>query len=162
MMLLVMEMATTPLLEEHLTGSIIGAFFEVYNTLGFGFLERLYVLALERELRQRGHYVEREFRVRIIYKGELLGIQRLDLVVDHKVVIEVKANYELHKADRRQLFNYLRASDLEVGLLLHFGPSAKFYRLIHRNDERSAPIRRYPENPCPEWAADSTDYYSRP
>jgi GxxExxY protein len=82
-MLLVMGMATTPLLEEPLTRSIIGAFFEVYNTLGFGFLERLYVVALERELRQRGHYVEREFRVRIIYKEELLGIQRLDLVVDH-------------------------------------------------------------------------------
>lgn len=142
-------MATAPLLEESVTRSIIGAFFDVYNTLGFGFLERLYVLALERELRQRGHYVEREFRVRIIYKEELLGIQRLDLVVDHKVVIEVKANYELHKADRRQLFNYLRASDLEVGLLLHFGPSAKFYRLIHRNDERSAPLRVHPENPCP-------------
>jgi GxxExxY protein len=62
-------METKGLLEEHLTRSIIGAFFEVYNTLGFGFLERLYVLALERELRQRGHYVEREFRVRIIYKG---------------------------------------------------------------------------------------------
>ena len=78
-----MGMATSPLLEESLTRSIIGAFFEVYNTLGFGFLERLYVLALERELTQRGHYVEREFRVRVIYKGDLLGIQRLDLVVDH-------------------------------------------------------------------------------
>jgi GxxExxY protein len=142
-------METTGLLEEHLTGSIIGAFFEVYNTLGFGFLERLYVLALERELKARGHFVERESRIRIVYKGELLGIQRLDLVVDNKVVIEVKANYELHKADRRQLFNYLRASNLEVGLLLHFGPSAKFYRLIHRNDERSAPIRVHPENPYP-------------
>ena len=81
---MVVGMATSGRIEEHLTRSIIGAFFEVYNTLGFGFLERLYVLALERELRQRGHYVEREFRVRITYKGELLGIQRLDLVVDHK------------------------------------------------------------------------------
>lgn len=141
-------METKGLLEEPLTRSIIGAFFEVYNTLGFGFLERLYVLALERELITRGHHIKREFRVRISYKGETLGVQRLDLVVDHKVVIEVKATYELHKADRRQLFNYLRASNLEIGLLLHFGPSARFYRLIHRNDERSAPIRSYPGNPC--------------
>lgn len=161
-------METKGLLEEPLTRSIIGAFFEVYNTLGFGFLERLYVLALGRELMARGHHIEREFRVRISYKGETLGVQRLDLVVDHKVVIEVKANYELHKADRRQLYNYLRASNLEVGLLLHFGPSARFYRLIHRNDERSAPIRSDPGNPCrdarhaPRGTADGTDYNSRP
>jgi GxxExxY protein len=142
-------METKGLLEEHLTRLIIGAFFEVYNTLGFGFLESVYRPALERELTARGHQVARELGIRIFYKEEALGIQRLDMVVDERVVLEIKSTFDLHEAFRRQLFNYLRASNLQVGLLLHFGPSAKFYRLIHRNDDRFAPLRAPPENPCP-------------
>ena len=121
------------LLEARLTHSIIGAFYEVYNTLGFGLLEHLYVLAMEDELRGRGHEVAREVCVDVFYKGRELGRQRLDLVVDGKVIVETKSTYELHPAAQRQLFNYLRATRLEVGLLLHFGPKARFYRLIHRN-----------------------------
>lgn len=121
-------MARSELILEDLTCSIIGAFYEVYNTLGFGFLEHIYVLALERELRARGHVVRRQVGVRVHYKGEELGLQRLDMIVDDMVVVEVKSSYDLHPAARRQLFNYLRGSNLEVGLLLHFGPKPRFYR----------------------------------
>jgi len=123
-------MARPELIEELLTQSVIGAFFEVYNTLGFGFLEHLYVMALERELLDRGHRVAREVCVRVMYKGQELGVQRLDLIVDDKLVVETKASSELHKSAGRQLFNYLRGTNLRVGLLLHFGPEPRFYRLI--------------------------------
>lgn len=111
------------LIEQRLTHSVIGAFFEVYNTLGYGFLEHLYVRAMERELYARGHRVAREVAVRVIYKDRALGIQRLDLIVDDKLVVEAKASSELHRSATRQLYNYLRATNLKVGLLLHFGPS---------------------------------------
>ena len=91
-------MAPIQLVEVALTRSVIGAFFEVYNTLGFGFLERLYVRALERELLARGHQVARQVEIRILYKGEELGTQRLDLVVDNKLIVETKSTYELHRA----------------------------------------------------------------
>jgi hypothetical protein len=118
------------LIDGQLTQSVIGAFFEVYNTLGFGFLEHIYVLAMERELLTRGHRVVREAAVRVMYKGEHLGTQRLDLIVDDKLVVEVKSTQLLHPVAIRQVYNYLRATDLEVGLLLHFGPEPKFYRQI--------------------------------
>lgn len=108
------SMTIEDLTENDLTGSIIGASYEVYNTLGFGFLEHLYIKALERELLARGHLVEREVRVTVIYKGEVLGTQRLDMVVDRRVVVEVKSTYELHRAATRQGYNYLRASNLDV------------------------------------------------
>lgn len=118
------------LIEEALTQSVIGAFFKVYNTLGFGFLEHVYVKALERELKARGHRVGREVCVRIYYEGEELTTQRLDMVVDEKLIVETKASEALHKSAPRQVYNYLKATTLEVGLLLHFGPEPVFYRLV--------------------------------
>lgn len=126
-------MTSRPLIEEGLTSSAIGAFFEVYNTLGFGFLEHVYVRALEIELRRRGHRVGREVGVQIMYKGEEIAYQRLDLIVNDKLIIETKSTYDLRKGVRRQVYNYLRATNLEVGLLFHFGPEPKFYRTICRN-----------------------------
>lgn len=121
------------LLEEALTRSAIGAFFDVYNTLRFGFLEHIYAAALERELLARGHRVGREVGVRVLYKGAELGVQRLDMIVDDKLIVEIKASLDLHKTAHTQLRSYLRATNLEVGLLLHFGPEANYYRLINRN-----------------------------
>ena len=129
----VFRMPRQVLVEEPLTRSVIGAFFEVYNTLGFGFLEQLYVAALEQELLARGHSVAREMSVRIMYKGFELGNQRLDMIVDDRLVVEVKSTLLLHPAATRQLFNYLRGSSLQVGLLLHFGPEPRFHRLICTN-----------------------------
>ena len=120
----------TTLLEETLTRSIIGAFYEVYNTLGFGFLEHLYVLAMEQELIARGHKVSRQVSVPVFYKGRELGSQRLDMIVDDKVVIEIKSTFDLHSAAHRQLRSYLQGTKLQLGFLLHFGPEARFYRVV--------------------------------
>jgi GxxExxY protein len=135
------------LIEESLTRSVIGAFFEVYNTLGFGFLEHLYVMALERELKARGHRVAREVWVRVTYKDDELGIQRIDMIVDDKLVVETKASSKLHESATRQLYNYLRATNLEVGLLLHFGTKASFHRQICRNTRSNPPNPFNPPNP---------------
>lgn len=139
------------LIEEALTHSVIGAFFEVYRELGYGFLEHLYTMAMERELLARGHTVAREMSIRVMYKGEELGTQRLDMIVDDKVVVEIKSTHILPTTAERQLYNYLRATDLEVGLLLHFGPEPKFYRRVVRSSQkrlRTYPVR--PPNPVPD------------
>ena len=123
-------MPASGLLEERLTHSVIGAFYDVYNALGFGFLEQVYMSALERELRTRGHAVDREVWVRVQYKGEEIARQRIDMVVDDRLLVEAKSSQDLHKSAPRQVYNYLRATRIEVGLLLHFGPEPCFYRLV--------------------------------
>ena len=129
-------MALQKLIEERLTGSVIGAFFEVYNNLGYGFLEHVYVMALERELIARKHRVAREVAVQVFYKGDRLAEQRIDMIVDKKLVVETKSTHELNKSANRQVYNYLRSTNLEVGLLLHFGPNAHFYRVVHRKQQQ--------------------------
>ena len=122
-----------PLLEATLTHSVIGAFFEVHRSLGFGFREYVYSRALEHELRSKGHRVDREVAVDVYYRGEILARQALDMVVDEKLVVESKATERLHSQATLQLFGYLCATTLEVGLLLHFGREAKFYRVFFEN-----------------------------
>ena len=126
-------MPRTHLLEERLTHSIIGAFFDTYNTLGYGYLESVYLAALERELRERGLRVAREIWVPVIYKGRELCRHRLDMVVADRVVVEAKSTQYLSPTASRQLFNYLRATRLELGLLLHFGPRPRVQRVVCRN-----------------------------
>lgn len=149
-------MGRITLVHDRLTYSVIGAFFEVYYTLGFGFLEHVYVASLTRELKHRGHDVGREVSVSVLYKGEEVAHQRLDMIVDQKLVVETKATRALHDGAVRQVENYLRATTLELGLLLHFGPQPKFYRVIASNyqtpDPKSPPPRvpplpRVPRNP---------------
>ena len=131
---------TIGLIDEHLTGSAIGAFFSVYDTLGHGFLEHIYKAALERELRARGHDVAREVGVTVFYKGEELAHQRLDMLVDDRLVIEVKSKQEPPEIGRAQLLNYLRATNLEVGLLLNFGPKPSFKRVLCENARHHKPL----------------------
>ena len=140
-------MARRELIEESLTHSVIGAFFEVYNNLGYGFLEHVYVMALERELIARGHRVAREAGVQVFYKGDHLAEYRLDMIVDQKLVVETKSTHELHKSANRQVYNYLRSTNLEVGLLLHFGPEARFYRIVHRNKQINPSNQENPIHP---------------
>ena len=133
----------TALIQEKLTESVIGAFFEVYNHLGYGFLEHIYVMAMERELLSRNHKVSREVGVTVHYKGMPLGSQRLDMIVESVLIVEVKATAELHKAAKRQLLSYLKGTALPVGLLLHFGPEATFHRVVqnpavHPRDPRKS------------------------
>jgi GxxExxY protein len=119
------------LLEREPTNVVIGAFFEVYNRLGFGFLERIYAEALEYELLSRSRTVQREVAIPIFYKGKRLSPQRIDMIVDGTVLIEIKSTRHLPPDSERQLLNYLRASELRVGLLLHFGLKPRFYRRVH-------------------------------
>jgi GxxExxY protein len=120
------------LLEAGLVHSIVGGFFDVYNYYGYGLSERVYAGALTCELRNRGHVVVRELIVNVRYKGRDVAGQRLDMVVDDRVIIENKAAEKVSSADRMQLISYLRATSFEVGVLLHFGPVARFERYIDR------------------------------
>jgi GxxExxY protein len=97
----------TGLVEEALTHSVIGAFYDVHRELGFGFREYLYALALERELVARGHRVDREVGVMVYYRGEPLAWQTLDMIVDEKLVLETKTTERLHPSATMQLFSYL-------------------------------------------------------
>ena len=140
-------MARVRLIQERLTFSVIGAFFEVYHTLGFGFLEHVYVASLTQELYGRGHEVGREVSIPVVYKGEEVARQRLDMIVDHKLVVETKATRTLHEGAVRQVANYLRATNLEVGLLLHFGPQPRFYRVICTNSDTRGPKKPFRHDP---------------
>jgi GxxExxY protein len=124
------ESARVELLERELTGEIIGAFYHCYRQLGFGFLESVYRNALATELRYRGLAVETECPLEVVYLGVLVGRFRLDMLVERRVALELKSSVLLAPVDRRQLINYLRAANVDVGLLLHFGPTAKFHRLV--------------------------------
>ena len=122
------------LVEREITANVIGAFYEVYNQLGFGFLEFIYALALEKELLKRGRAVGREVAVPVIYKGEVLANQRVDMVVEDRVMVEIKSTEVLHPKAHRLTLNYLRSTPLEVAMLLHFGPKARFYRFVNFNN----------------------------
>jgi GxxExxY protein len=116
-------------------------FFDVHRGLGFGFREHLSALALERDLVAKGHRVEREVAVMVYYRGSPLSWQTLDMIVDGSVVIETKATASLHPKATLQLFSYLCATNLELGLLLHFGREAKVYRVICQNHlKRHRPV----------------------
>ena len=130
---------TIELIHEELTKSAIGAFYEVYNDKGFGFLENVYANSMQVELRERGHVVQRELPITIPYKGYPVGDYRVDIIVDHCLILEVKSTETLHPNARRQLRNYLCATAIPVGLLLHFGPEAKFYREVFTKKENSNP-----------------------
>lgn len=131
------------LLEAELTGRIIGAFYPVYNDLGFGRHEIVYRNALQVEFSHRGIAWEKEVLYPVHYRGVQVGLYRCDLLVERRVIVEVKATHALIDADRRQALNYLRSADLEVGLILHFGPKPHFERVVAsrshfatRNDPR--------------------------
>ncbi len=125
-----MSLRRNDIIEPELSHEIIGAFYRVFNTLGFGFLEYIYVRALEQELRGAGIKVAREVLVPVHYKGTVLGYQRLDMLIAGRVIVEAKATERLHAEAANQLYNYLRAMNLELGILLHFGRQAKFYRVV--------------------------------
>ena len=123
------------LLHEDLTHSAIGSFYEVFRHMGYGFREPLCNAALEVELLARGHRVGREVSIPVYYKGHCLGTQRLDMLIDSVLVVESKASEFLHTDATRQLYNYLRATNLEVGLLFHFGKRPNFYRVTRPRSE---------------------------
>ena len=116
-----------------LTEKIIRAFYKVYNTLGFGFLEKVYENAMFIELRSMGLFVEKQRRIKVFYEEQEVGDYFTDLIVDDSVIIELKASESLREEHEFQLINYLKATEIEVGLLLNFGKKPEFKRKIFSN-----------------------------
>jgi GxxExxY protein len=112
------------------TERIISACYQVYNTLGHGFLEKVYENAMVIELRKRGVCVEPQARLDVLYDGILVGEYFADLLVDGVVIVELKAAEALAREHHAQVINYLKASRIEVGLLLNFGPKPEFKRKV--------------------------------
>ena len=115
---------------ERLSNLVISAFFAVYNGLTRGYLEQVYVGALCVELRHRAVPFERERPVCVRYRGEIVGHYRADLVVGDALIVEVNAGSTLHESARWQTLNYLRATGLTTGLILHFGTKPSFQRVV--------------------------------
>lgn len=115
------------------TGKIIDAYYTVYRTLGYGFLEKVYENALALELQKLGLRVETQKLIEVYYGGQLVGEYFADIVVNDVVIVELKAVKTILKQHEAQLLNYLKASIIEVGLLLNFGPEPKFRRRVYDN-----------------------------
>ena len=117
---------------KEITDDIIGSAFEVYNILGYGFLEKVYQKALQVELLQRGHRAELEHGIKVKYKETLVGEYAADLLVDEKVIVELKVAAEYNPKDEAQLLNQLKATEIEVGLLINFGrQKVEFKRFVY-------------------------------
>ena len=121
---------------EEITEKIIQAFYKVYNTLGYGFLERVYLNALFIELVSMGFKVEKEKKILVYYFGQIVGDYNADLIVEEVVAVELKAIEALTENNEHQLINYLKATNIEVGLLLNFGKTPQVKRKIFDNDKK--------------------------
>lgn len=124
------------MLHEDLTNRIICAFYNVYNTLGHGFLEKVYENALAIELRKHGLQITQQESVKVFYEGEQVGDYFADVTVNGLIILELKAAESLKSEHFAQLTNYLRATDKEVGLLLNFGKKPEFKRILLTNDKK--------------------------
>lgn len=125
------------MIEKQLTSQIIKAFYKVYNTLGYGFLEKVYETALFLELSEMGFKVEVQKPIDVYYSEKVVGEYFADLIVEDKVILEIKVAEAISKAHESQTINYLRATNIEVGLILNFGPSATFKRMVFSNSRKS-------------------------
>ena len=123
-------------LHSEVTEKILGVLFEVYNELGGGFLESVYHEALRIALGQAGLRVVSQVPVQVHFRGEVVGNFRADLIVNDCVLLELKAISTFDREHEGQILHYLRATSLEVGLLLNFGPRPRFKRFILENDEK--------------------------
>jgi GxxExxY protein len=119
---------------QELTKSIIGIYYNVYNELGFGFLEKVYHKALLIELRKNGYKINSEKKVNVYYKNEVVGEYIPDIIINEAVIVELKCVEYLTDIHENQLLNYLKATDCEVGLILNFGKDPQFIRKIFTND----------------------------
>lgn len=123
-----------------LTEKIIGVFYEVYNELGHGFLESVYEGAMAIALIESGLKTAHQVPTPVWFRGRLVGDFKADIFVERTVILELKAARVLEAAHEAQLLNYLRASDIEVGLLLNFGVKPQFKRLAYDNDRKAPQI----------------------
>jgi GxxExxY protein len=125
------------LLHKELTDQILNAFYEVYNTLGYGFLEKVYQNALFFELKDRGLNVVPQRRCVVHYKGREVGEYFSDIIVNEIVILELKACEFIAEEHEIQLQNYLKASAIELGFVLNFGKEPEFSRIVFSNNRKS-------------------------
>ena len=116
------------MLYEDLTERIIVAYYEVYNTLGFGFVEQVYQNAMFKELTRQGLFCDCQKRIEVTYKDELVGYYIPDIIVENKIILELKALSEVTGEEKAQILNDLKATDMEVGFLMNFGASKPYFR----------------------------------
>lgn len=125
------------LIYSEITGKIIKAFYKVYNTLGYGFLEKVYENALALEIKDSGLSVFQQAPIKIYYKDKEIGEYFADLIVENSVIVELKAIENLTEIHEAQLLNYLKATKIEVGLLLNFGAKAEYRRKVFNNNRKN-------------------------
>ena len=126
---------------EELTDKVINVFYKVYNTLGYGFLEKIYEKAMIIEFEKMGLDYVNQSPVKVYYEGEVLGNYVADFIVENKIIVELKAIRQLAKTDENQLLNYLTATGLEVGLLLNYGEKPEIKRKVFDNE-----LKRYKQS----------------
>ena len=124
-------------LHQEETEEIIAAFYEVYNSLGYGFLERVYQNALFTELQYRGFDCKAQHQIKVYYKGKEVGEYFADILVNDCIILELKACVQLLREHELQLVNYLKATKIEVGLLLNFGEQPQIRRKVFSNHRKT-------------------------
>ena len=124
------------LIHSDITDDVLKAFFHVYNALGYGFLEKVYENSMIIALRGMGHTVKQQQPIQVQFEGSVVGEYFADLLVDDRVIVELKAAEALAKEHEAQLLNYLKATNFEVGLLLNFGKKPEFKRRIFSNPNK--------------------------
>jgi GxxExxY protein len=128
------------ILHKDLSNRIIKCFYTVYNTLGFGFLEKVYENALFLELRKNGISSEKQKPIKVYYDGQIIGEYFADIIVEDSIILELKAAETIIEEHELQLINYLKATKIEIGLLLNFGKKPEFRRKIFTNDRKNLPV----------------------
>jgi len=123
-------------LHQRLTEQIIKCFYEVYNQLGYGFLEKVYEHSMLIELEKNGLYAQSQVPVKVHYKGKLVGDYFADIIVNDLIIVELKAAEAVAEEHELQLINYLKATEMEVGLLLNFGKKPEVRRKIFTSDKK--------------------------
>lgn len=118
-------------LYKDLSNKILNTFYEVYNQLGGGFLESVYGNAMWMEFAARGIKCEAQKQIDVYYKGRRVGYFKADMLIEDKIILELKAIKTLLPKNEAQLLNYLRATGIKVGYLLNFGPEPQFKRRIY-------------------------------
>ena len=121
-----------------LTDIILNAFYKVHRKLGYGFNEKVYENSLAIELRKAGLQVAQQAEIEVFYEGESVGTYFADVIVNDIVMLELKATKQLAEEHEAQLLNYLKATRVEVGLLLNFGPTADMKRRVYDNDHKGS------------------------
>lgn len=123
-------------LHDDLTDKIIKAYYKVYNSLGYGFLEKVYHNSLLLELRNMGMECKSQYPIKVFYAKQQVGEYYADIVVEDLIIIEIKASEILVEENEFQLINYLKATEIEIGLLLNFGKKPEVKRKIFTNDRK--------------------------